>query len=390
MRVAIAGAGIGGLTLALALRAHGIDSTIYEQAPEVTEIGAGVALSANATRHLRRFGIDDELARTAFVPTEIVMRDGLDAHAVARHTIGAEYEERFGGPYYGLHRKHLQGALLRAVGVENVRTNRRCIGVTQTADGVELTFEQGAPEHADLVAGADGVHSVLREHVEPGAPPARFSGTKGFRALIPIERLPSLPDPLAIQFWMGPGRHLLHYPIDGGALINLLAVVRTPVWSSSRWLAECESSEPIGAFAGWHPAARELASALTEDVRWALFDRAPLQRWSRGRVVLMGDAAHAMLPHQGQGANQTVEDAVVLADCLASADAGEHEAAFARYETTRARRTARVQAISRRTVRLLHLPPGRRRGARDRELATLPEGLAWIHGHDAQRVGAAV
>ena len=168
--------------------------------------------------------------------------------------------------------------------------------------------------------------------------------------------MPSLPDPTPLQFWAGPGRHLLHYAIDGGRTVNFLAVVRVPAWTNEAWMEECAVSDAVDAFAGWHPAVTEMVGATDVGARWALHDLAPLERWHTERVVLMGDAAHAMVPHQGQGANQTIEDAIVLADCLAGDD--DPRPRCARYAERRRKRTARVQRWSRRAADLMHLPDG--------------------------------
>jgi salicylate hydroxylase len=212
---------------------------------------------------------------------------------------------------------------------------------------------------------------------------AVFSGTVGYRGLVPVSELPSLPEPSAIQFWAGPGGHLLHYPIDGGRMVNFLAVVRTPAWRSEGWMEECDTSESIAAFRGWHPAVCEMVGAVSESARWALHDHTPLESWHQGCAVLLGDAAHAMLPHQGQGANQTIEDAAALAVHLADATIAGPEPALERYEAQRLARTARVQAYSRRAVELLHVDAPRF-AERDRAFADLPAELAWIHGHDAR------
>ena len=234
-----------------------------------------------------------------------------------------------------------------------------------------------------MVVGADGVHSVIRPHVV-GEVRGRFSGTVGYRGLVPVEAMPSLPDPTPLQFWAGPRRHLLHYAIDGGRTVNFLAVVRVPEWTSDTWMEECEVGDAVAAYEGWHPAVTEMVGATEVGARWALFDLAPLDRWHTGRIVLMGDAAHAMVPHQGQGANQTIEDAIVLADCLAGTD--DLGAALHAYEESRRKRTARVQRWSRRAADLMHLPDGVEIAPRDALFGELDSELAWIHAYDAHEV----
>jgi salicylate hydroxylase len=219
---------------------------------------------------------------------------------------------------------------------------------------------------------------VIRPHVV-GEVRGRFSGTVGYRGLVPVEAMPSLPDPTPLQFWAGPRRHLLHYAIDGGRTVNFLAVVRVPEWANAAWMEECAVRDAVDAFAGWHPAVTEMVGATPVGARWALHDLAPLERWHTERTVLIGDAAHAMVPHQGQGANQTIEDAIALADELAS---GDVSTALGRYAERRRGRTARVQRWSRRAADLMHLPDGSEIASRDALFQDLYSELSWIHSHD--------
>jgi salicylate hydroxylase len=387
MRVAIAGAGIGGLTLALALRHHGVDVAVHEQADEVTEIGAGIGLGANSTRLLHGLGLRDAMERVALVPTALTVRRGRDGAVLARPRLDAPYEERFGAPFYVLHRRDMQRVLVEGVGADVIHTGHRAVDVVEDARGARLVLADGASEPADVVVAADGVHSALRRAITGGGH-AVFAGCVGYRAMLPVERLPSLTDRAALQFWMGPGRHVVHYPVQGGAVMNVLAVVRAPAWTSDRWVQACDPAEALAAFSGWHPEVTEMVGAMPEGRRWALLERRPLKRWARGRAVLLGDAAHAMLPHQGQGAGQTIEDAVCLAECLVAAGPGGHAEAFARYEAARVRRTRRVAALSRRTGDAAHLPDGPAAEARDAGLATLEDDVDWIHRYDVRGVAA--
>jgi 2-polyprenyl-6-methoxyphenol hydroxylase-like FAD-dependent oxidoreductase len=380
--VAIVGGGIGGLVLALALRERGIGCDVYEQADELREIGAAVALSANGTRELRRLGLGEPVEAVSDVPSALVIRRGITGEVIADHPIGRDgtYEATFGAPYYGVHRVALLMALGERLSGERLNLGRRCVGVEESPAGAELHFADGGSAAADLVVGADGVHSVIRPHVA-GQVRGRFSGTVGYRGLVPVEKLPTLPDPTPLQFWAGPGRHLLHYSIDGGQTINFLAVVRVPEWTNEAWMEPCAVSDAVEAFAGWHPAVTEMVGATDVGARWALHDLAPLERWHTGRVVLIGDAAHGMVPHQGQGANQTIEDAIVLADAVSAT--GDHASALARYAERRRKRTARVQRWSRRAADLMHLPDGPEIAPRDALFAELYSELAWIHSYDA-------
>jgi salicylate hydroxylase len=394
LRVAVVGAGIGGLTLGLALRERGIPARLYEQAPSPREVGAAVSLAANGSRLLDRLGLGAELAAVSHAPSAIVHRDARSGRTVARHPLGEGYRARFGGAFHGLHRVELQRILGNAWGADGLHLGRRVTGLTERAGEVRLEFADGPTETADLVIGADGVHSAVRRWMVGDDPAERavYSGTSGFRGLVPVEALPSLPDPDAAQFWMGPGAHLLHYPIDRGAVVNFLFVVRSPrEWTAPGWMVEAAPDEHLVGLDGWHPAVLEMIGAVPVSARWALFARPPLHRWSRGPVVLLGDAAHAMLPHHGQGANQTIEDAVVLADCLAGRAGGGAAGvtgALADYQRLRRARTRAVQRASWVAGEQLHLPDGPAAARRDRSLAGLPERIDWIHGHDAQLAAA--
>jgi salicylate hydroxylase len=385
LKVAIVGGGIGGLVLALALRERGVSFELYEQALEVREIGAGVGLSANGTRELRRLGVGEQVEAASVIPSALVIRRWDSGEIIIDHPIGraGTYEATFGAPWYGLHRVPFHQTLAQRLGGEGVNLGRRCVGIDEQRSGVELHFAHGAGVVADLVVGADGVHSVIRPHVA-GDVRCKFSGTVGYRGLVAVEDMPSLPDATPLQFWAGPGRHLLHYSIEGGRRVNFLAVVRVPEWTNTAWMEECAVSDAVDAFAGWYPAVTEMVGATEVGARWALHDLAPLRRWHTERAVLMGDAAHAMVPHQGQGANQTIEDAIVLADCLADADVpGDLPAALRQYEQRRRKRTMAVQWLSRRTADLMHLPDGPEIARRDAAFTDVYSSLAWIHSYDA-------
>ena len=385
-RIAIVGAGVGGLTLWLALQQRGLSADIYEQAHELTEIGAAVALSANGTRELERLRVLDRIVAASTEPTELVYRDGRTGGRIAAHPVrlGGSYRERFGAPYCGLHRADLQRALGADVDRERLRLGRRLVDLSEHGDRVTLSFADGGTVEADGVIAADGVRSVMRRFVS-GDDGLLYSRTSGFRGIIPVGKLPSLPDPQAIQFWMGPSAHLLHYAIgaDGGH-VNFLAVVEGPHdWAHpEKGLAASNDAEALALFQSWHPAVIEMIAAVRHELRWGLFLARPLRRWRRGRVVLIGDAAHAMLPHHGQGANTTIEDAVTLAEFIA---AGPHDldGAFAAYESSRRLRTRAIQRASWTGNRGLHLADGPEAARRDALVARFPEKFGWIHAFDA-------
>jgi salicylate hydroxylase len=385
-RIAIVGGGIGGLTLSLALRQRGVSAEIFEQAHNLTEIGAAVGLSANGVRELRRLGLFDALAAASTEPTELIYHDGRTGERIASHPgrIGAAYRNRFGAPWFGIHRAELQGILSRALGSEGLRLGHRLVDVDDRGDRIVLIFANGRSAEADLVIAADGVRSTVRRYVT-GGDRLLYSRTSGFRGIVPASRLLSLQDPQALQFWMGPSAHLLHYAIGPlGDYVNFLAVVEGPaIWPNpEKALAETTSEEALSFFEGWHPAVTEMVGTVRHDVRWGLFVAPPLQRWRRGRVVLLGDAAHAMLPHQGQGANVTIEDAITLAE-LICANGADLDVALDEYESLRKGRTRKIQRASWVGNHALHVPDGPERERRNGRVAKFPEDFAWIHAFDA-------
>jgi salicylate hydroxylase len=386
LRVAVVGGGIGGLVLAIALAQRDVHVEVYEQAGALREIGAGVALSGNANRLLHRLGLEDALRAVCVEPSELVFRRWDDGEVIAAHPVARDgwYADTQGAPFYGVHRVELLRVLTEAVPEGVVRLSRRAVDVADGPDKVRVTFADGTSAGADVLVGADGVHSVVRRHVAGEEAAAVWSGTIGYRGLVSVEDLPSLPDPTPLQFWAGPGRHLLHYAISGGRVINYLAVIRQAEWTGETWSEPCAVDDAVSAFAAWHPAVTEMVGAVDEMTRWALHDHAPLRQWTAGRVALLGDAAHAMLPHQGQGANQTIEDAVLLADSLTGIDRDEIPAALRRYEDQRRPRTRRVQGFSRMAADCLHLPDGPEIEARDAMLKRVPDDIAWIHGYDVE------
>ncbi|MDR0780589.1 MAG: FAD-dependent monooxygenase [Pseudomonadales bacterium] len=386
LKIAIVGAGIGGLTLALALREHGIAAQLYEQTDELREIGAAVALSANATRFYDRMGLRSEFQEVCSEMSALIYRDGRSGAVVGHHRGTPSYREQFGGSYWGVHRADLQAVLSKAVGLEHIRLSHRLVDLAQHPDHVSLTFANGQRADADLVIGADGARSVTRRWML-GYDDVLYSGCSGFRGVVPAERLDLLPNPEAIQFWMGPGGHLLHYPIGRKGDHNFLLVERNPSpWPSREWVLPANEGEQLRLFKDWHPAVVQMITAMPISPRWGLLYRPPLGRWSKGRVTLLGDAAHALVPHHGQGANQSIEDAMVLAAQLAKAGPGGWREAQQAYERLRRGRTRKVQYASVSTADVLHLPDGpaaqernARLGARDSVL----HHLDWIHDFDA-------
>ena len=383
-KIAIVGGGIGGLTLGLALREYGIEADIYEQTSELREIGAAVGLSANATRFYEHLGLGEKFSEVAAEIDTLIFRDGRSGEVVGRHRGNPSYRAQFGAPWLGVHRANLQKILCQSLGMERIHLNKRLADMEQRGDEVTLRFADGISASANLVIGADGARSRVRQWML-GYDDALYSGCSGFRGIVPPELLDKLPDPRALQFWMRPGGHLLHYPIGGGDH-NFLLVERNPSpWPAREWMMPSVQEEQLRHFRDWHPAALQMITAVATSQRWGLFHRPPLSRWSKGRVTLIGDAAHALVPHHGQGANQTVEDVVVLARCLAETNAADYAGAEESYERLRRGRTRKVQFASISAPDMLHLPDGPAADARDKRLSSgdhVLHHLDWIHAFD--------
>ncbi|HUM16642.1 MAG TPA: FAD-dependent monooxygenase [Candidatus Nitrosotalea sp.] len=388
MDVAVIGAGIGGLTAALTLARVGLSVRVYEQAPALREVGAGIQLAPNATRILHRLGLAAALARVAVRPAQSELRRWDDGRTLWSQPLGDAIEARFGAPYYHLYRPDLLDVLAAALPAGVLRLGHRLVALRERAGGVDLGFADAAPARADVVVGADGIHSAVRA-VLLGPESPRFSGSAAYRGLVPIDRLAHLDLPRQGYAWLGPDRHFVHYYVAAGRLMNFVGVCPAGEWRLESWSARGRVPDALAEFAGFHPVVREIIGAVDETYRWALYDRPPLARWSMGRITLLGDAAHAMLPFLAQGACQAIEDAAALAALLAGADAGAVPERLARYEALRKPRTTRVQQGSYENATTYHLPDGPAQQARDARYATLAQeapyaARGWLFDYDAE------
>jgi salicylate hydroxylase len=387
MRVVVIGAGIGGLTAALTLRRAGLEVQVFEQAAELREVGAGIQISPNAARILNRLGLEEPMRRLGVRPRSIVIRRWDDGRELARQPLADACERNFGAPYYNFHRADLLDLLSAAVPPGVLHLDHRCVGLTRHADRIEVQFHNGATADADVVVGADGIHSTVRKSVM-GPESPQFSGHVAYRGLIPADRVAHLGLELAVTLWCGPDHHFVHYYVGSGSRYFNWVALTPGEWRVESWTAKGEVADALKEFEGWHPQIRELISAVETTNRWALYDRNPLPRWTVGRVTLMGDAAHPMLPYMAQGAVQSIEDAAVLAKCLEHADAHDVDAALSRYEQTRKPRATQCQEGSRRNAVMFHLADGEEQRKRDANLtsastAPLPQN-AWLYGHDVE------
>jgi len=384
--VAIVGGGIGGLAAALSLLHAGLDVRVYEQAPALGEVGAGIQICPNASRLLHRLGLGPALDRTGVRPVSVHQRRWDDGRTLQWAPLGEAMEAAFGAPYYHFHRADLLHALADALPAERVQLDHRLTSFQDDGDRVELTFANGARAAASVLVGADGIHSTVRAALF-GPERPRFTGCTAYRGLVPADRLAHLGLEVTAHNWMGPGGHFVHYFVASGRLMNFVAIKERDTWTRESWTDRGEVAEALAVFEGWHSTVRAIIGAADETFLWALFDRLPLARWSVGRVTLLGDACHAMLPFMAQGAAQAIEDGATLAACLTQIGADGIPAALARYEALRLPRASRVQEMSRINKTRYHLPDGPEQQARDASLAvrgdrTIPV-IGWLYAHDA-------
>ena len=337
-RVVIVGGGIGGLFAANALIARDIEVAVYEQAPTIGEIGAGVFLTPNSVRHLQRIGLEPAVekwgARVGH-ESRYFRHDGAPI-APVQVTDSSGWNATF-----GMHRADLVDMLASALPTGTVRSGHRCSGFEQDSETARVSFANGASAEADVVIAADGIHSELRPYVFPPSSPV-FHGSVAYRGLVPHERMPDWPTD-RWQMWLGKGRHFLAFPVRAGKLINYVGFVPTDEVMKESWSAPGDPDVLRQEFAGWDPRIEELLSEVQVTFRGALYDREPLPVWTRERLSLLGDAAHPMLPHLGQGANQSIEDGIALATILGRADRATVPSALLTYERLRRERVAQVQ-----------------------------------------------
>jgi salicylate hydroxylase len=387
MRVAIVGGGLGGLSAALFLLRAGLrDVRLFEQQAELAEIGAGIQMAPNALRLLQRLGLGDALME-AGVPFETPweFRRWQDGEILFSQSYGAEGEARFGAAYLAIHRAHLLDALAQALPEGIVELGRRVAAISDEGDEVSIAFEDGSTARADAAVGADGIHSVVREAIL-GAESPTFTGLAAYRALVPASAAPEFARRPVCSIWLGPGRHFVHYPVSGGRQINLVTANPAGDWREESWTADGTVEDFAAEYEGWAEPVRELIAAATQTKRYAFYERAPVERWSDGRITILGDAAHPMLPFFAQGAGQAIEDAAVLGGCLGGVGAGGAAAALSRYEALRRQRATRVQLASHARREHHHLADGPAQRARDASLAGEdPMGHnAWLYGHDVE------
>jgi salicylate hydroxylase len=386
--VAVIGGGIGGLTAALCLRKIGIDVHVYEQARILREVGAGINVTPNATRVIHALGLGEGLAKLGVMPTGVHQRRWDDGRTLLRTPLDTEIERHFGFPQYQSHRADVLNMLIGAMPPERVHLGHRLISFSERADKVETQFENGVRVSVDALIGADGIHSTVQRLLFGETPP-HFTGCAAYRGLVPAKKVAHLDLEVVHQITMGPGSHFVNYFVADKQLVNFVGIVEQASWTKESWTERGDLAQARAAFAGWHKQVRGLLDVVDETFIWGLFDRAPLPRWSVGRVTLLGDACHPMLPFMAQGAAQAMEDAMTLMACLRKF--ADIQQALARYHELRLPRASFVQSLAAANKTRFHLPDGPEQAARDAKMATggtdwSIQTIGWLYGHDAAAV----
>lgn len=350
MRIGIAGAGIGGLTAAIALLKEGHDVVVYEQAKEFFKVGADINLTPNAVRALDGLGnkVAEGLRKTAARPDFRISRDGFTGEETSRLGMSAEAERLYGAPQLTIHRADLIEALANAFPAERVHFGKRLTGIQQNNQAVTLEFEDGSTDTCDLLVGADGIHSRVRTAMH-GQEKPQFTGVVAYRAVVPADKVKGVPDLNSFTKWWGPipEVQIVSFPLNLGRDVFIFATTPQDDWHLESWTTNGDVSELADIYKEFHPDARALLAACDSVLKSALYIRDPLPKWHEGRMVLMGDACHPMMPFMAQGAGQAIEDAIVLARCLADGQFPSLAQALAAYQDARLPRTSKIQIASR-------------------------------------------
>lgn len=341
--VLIVGAGIGGLTCGLALLKKGIDVDVYEQASQLKELGAGIQVSPNASRLLYILGLRAAIEEVCFVPDGKQVRLWNSGKTWNLLDLGAKSEEEYGGPYFMIHRADLHALLAAAVRREKadaIHLGSKSIGFTQGNSRVRLSFADGSYAEGDALVGADGVHSNIRKTLFGEDTPS-YTGCMAWRGVVPMDQLPTSIERRVGTNWIGPGAHVIHYPLRGGALMNFVGIVERNTWQNESWTQQGTVEELSADFKRWHPDVHAIIHAMSSPFKWGLFGRLSLPAWTKGLVSLLGDACHPTLPFLAQGAAMAIEDGFILARCF-EASACDVETALTRYEIARRERTSQI------------------------------------------------
>ncbi len=350
-RIAIIGGGIGGLTAAAALRARGYDITVYERAGALSETGAGIQIGPNGVRVLYAMGFKEQLDAFACSTPEFVSLAFDTAKFRLSEPLSSLSVQKYGVPYLTMHRADLFGALVKDVPGANVQQEQNCIGVETHGAIAVARFAGGREIEADVIIGADGVRSAVRESLF-GKDIPRYTGMTCFRAMAPMELVPAAIGPDSVNLhidnagWIGPEGHVICYPIRAGKMLNIFAGFVNEDWTEESWTVPATHADMQQVYAGWNPVLLELLAQSEAGYKWGLHDRDPLPHWTVGRVTLLGDAAHPMMPTLAQGGCQAIEDGWSIARCI-DGNSDDIPRALAAYEEERRPRTSRVQMQAR-------------------------------------------
>ncbi|WP_127355221.1 FAD-dependent monooxygenase [Actinacidiphila soli] len=387
MRAAVVGAGVSGLAVAILLRRRGVRCDVYEKSDALGAVGAGIQLSPNGARILHDLGAEPSIRRRGITARAIETRRWNDGTLLSRVAHGNVCEDRFRAPYYLVHRADLQACLVDLLPSGQIHLGRAVSGIVEHDDRMELRFADGGSATADVVIGADGVHSALRGAVVDDRPV--FSGYSVYRGLVPASAVPSFEDDPRVMFWFGPGRHVTYYPVSSGRTVHFSAVCADPSAGTAPRSSPADARDLLAQFDGWHEDVRQVMCTAKSVTRWGLFDRNLSDRYRTGRMALVGDAAHPMLPFLSQGASQALEDAVVLADSLTEYMT-DVPGALRRYEAIRMPRTAEVHRQSRLRSSTFHLSDGPLQAERDAALAgrRALDHLDWLYGDAIRSIHA--
>ncbi|HUC52341.1 MAG TPA: FAD-dependent monooxygenase [Xanthobacteraceae bacterium] len=382
-KIVIVGGGIGGLFTANALIAKGFPVAVYEQAPALGEVGAGVYITPNSMRHLQRVGLGEQVEKWGARVGSASSYFRYDGTPIApvQVTDSAGWNATF-----GMHRADLIDILASGLAKQVVHTAHRCTGFEQDGRGARVRFANGAIAEGDIVIAADGIHSELQKFVTPPSRPV-FSGSSAYRGTVPHAAVPDWPMD-RWQMWLGERKHFLVFPLRAGKLINFVGFTPADKAIEESWSAPGDPDQLRRDFAGWDPRIEKLLGQVQTTFRWALYDRDPLPCWTKGSLTLLGDAAHAMLPHLGQGANQSIEDGITLATLLARADGNSVPAALATYERLRRDRVAEVQSGARKNGLRYDSISGDLE-MRDREIVAHAEFRKQLYDYDVVKYASA-
>lgn len=391
-KVVIAGGGIGGLTAALSLLKRGFSVEVYEQAKQLSEVGAGLQLSANANRVLFALGLREGLYAVGSQPSGKRLRLWNTGDQWDYFDLGMVSEEKYGAPYFTIYRPDLLDLLAQAVEAQQpgtIRLGRKISSVKDEGGGPEIVFEDGTRASGDVLVGADGVHSVVRNHLWGEGDPV-YSGNLAWRGVIRMDRLPARLQQGISVLWVGPGAHIVHYPLRQGQLLNFVGVVERSEWVGESWSQQGTREELHNDYAKWHEDVHALIDHIDTPFKWSLRGRQPLTQWSKGRVALLGDACHPTLPYLAQGAVMAIEDGYVLARALdIHADAGQ---ALRAYDAARVERANSLVSKSTENGKRFHsdelINPSTAKNYIDREWseASIGQRYDWLYGYDADRV----